>query len=205
MSLVVPGASSSLVSAVDYRIASGDTATADDRLELLLSQATATIQRATRQTLTLVRDDTRTLRSDGRSLLLPERPIVSVTAVAGYAPGDWFIRGNALVLGRPDYGDRYAVNGPSTDESFRFNVGRWSELVTVTYTHGYAVAPADLQGLCVGMVARALANPGGVDRGAIDDYQFGFSAPIAGIGLTPTEHAWVRRTYGRPNGSMVVR
>ena len=189
-----------LLSATDYRLMTEDNDTSDARLSFLLAQATAVIQRATKQTLLLVTDDTVTLSSNGRDVTLPQRPLVGTPTVAGYATGEFFVKyREVLRLGYPELGYRTAERSFAIDHLR----GAWPEQVTVTYSHGYEVIPADLQGLVAAVVARAIDNPTGLRQWSIDDYSASYGTTVvAGVGLTADERMQVRRDYGRTSGTV---
>ncbi len=172
-----------LVSLADFRLVSGDTTTPDARLGRMLEQATSAVQRAARQRLVRA-TSTVTLSSDGSSLVLPQRPVIEVTALS--APGA------DLTLSHTVRGDTLHRGDPDTSAAL------WPELVTVTYVHGFDVCPGDLEALVCAMVERGLANPTGSSQESVEDYSRSFgSSSVAGVGLTEDESRWVRRTYGR--------
>lgn len=137
----------------------------------LLARASGEIRSAIGQIVTLVEDDTISLPVEelGTELELPELPVVSVSAVAidDKAVTDYKLIGSKLYrwLG---WADRalYWIGQPAN--------------VTVTYTHGIATVPEELNTLCCSLAAYAkaqLAATGtlgpmpGVASEAIDDYR----------------------------------
>lgn len=124
-----------------------------DAIEQALAFATAIIQSATGQHLFYVEDDTAKLHwpNDGR-LFLPEHPVLSV----------------ASLTFNPDGQPAFPITqGLSVRPSGQVDLGTpWSALswsgspwVTVVYTHGWQVIPADLQAVCVGVAMRTLHKP----------------------------------------------
>jgi len=124
--------------------------------------ASALVRNATGQTLSLVTDDTVTLRGGKSKLLLPEFPVVSVKNVTGkyYA-----------TTADPFYYEIYdvaALYGPipagvwvqDADGRLLLPVGAsWPPVVTLTYTHGYETVPDDLKMVVTAVASRMLDNP----------------------------------------------
>jgi len=130
-----------------------DIADDDPSAMLALETATALCQAETRQQLVYVEDDTVTLIGGASRLLLPERPVTAVSVVTGSwndqpaqpLPVHWWRHlGNGVL-----------VFGPNTyagwDAQARFP---WT--VTVTYSHGFRVVPADLRAAALALAARSL-------------------------------------------------
>lgn len=148
-----------------------------------LNYASGAIRRYTRQTLTLVTDDTVTLRGGyGRKLVLPERPVVEVSALA--------------VAGRPVAAGMYSVvndelwNGPALSQvgnAAEYDGGGWGSpavIVAVTYTHGFVEVPEEIVGLCVEMVKRYAVDPTG--GGAVASETIGSYSYTTGNSGGPT-------------------
>lgn len=105
-------------------------------------------------------------------LLLPERPVRSVTSVTmdGVAITDFRLVGNVLyrelgwqpVIGQPPFLGR---QWQRTEYSTRIPVN-----INVVYAAGYTVSPPDLKALCLARVAAMVTNPTGVSSEKIDDY-----------------------------------
>ncbi len=124
--------------------------------------ASSMVRIAAGQTLSYVANDAVTLTGGHPKLLLPEYPVVGVSAVAGkyYA-----------TTADPFYYEIYdaaALYGPIPagvwvqDAQGRLLLPKgacWPPVVTVTYSHGYTVIPDDLQMVVVGLAARMLDNP----------------------------------------------
>lgn len=117
--------------------------------------ASAAIQNETRQRLEQVASEmlTLTVEGDRRTILLPEQPVTAVVSVVE--------DGATLTVG-DHY--RWTAAGVLTRRG-RCWSSAW-EGVVVTYTHGYAVVPDDLKGVCIRAAARA--------------YQAGLRAAAAG-------------------------
>jgi len=161
--------------------------------------ASAMVRNATAQTLSLVIDDTVTLRGGKSKLLLPEFPVVSVKNVTGkyYA-----------TTADPFYYEIYdvaALYGPipagvwvqDADGRLLLPVGAmWPPVVTLTYTHGYATVPDDLKMVVTAVAARMLDNPLGDQSKATG----GVSVGLAPTDLTMYESMIVSR-YRRMTSS----
>jgi hypothetical protein len=149
-----------------------------DRGALLLEQASAIMRNHCRQTLDYVEDDAVELRGTARRrLLLPERPVVSVSAVS--------LDGYELVEG---------------DDFNRVRDGLWrdkgwggqNKLVTVTYTHGFVEGSAALQTLeavCLQVAFRLSVNPAAVSQETLGDLNRSFPAGV----LSASEQAILER------------
>ncbi len=153
----------------------------------LLDQATAAIQSWTRQTLGLAEDDTVRLAGTWRDeLVLPERPIVDVTAVSvgGVALTDWIVTTDGITRGGVSSLQRDPVYG-------------WCgplAVVEVTYSHGFDPIPADIKAVCLNMTQRSLSNPVGVTSESIGSYSVTYDADAApGAALGTEDEALLRR------------
>ncbi len=162
-----------------------DTATA----ALLLDMAAGIIQAETRQTLSLVTNDTVSLAGLAADVFLPQSPVVSVGAVT------------AAYFAVPPVA--YAVN---LDYSVRGGMlswrrgGWWPDTVNVTYTHGYAVIPSDVKAACVAIAAESYQLPGGLLE-QVDDYV----PRLAGNSPAADLLAVVVRRYRRRAASVLLR
>lgn len=169
----------------------GDTALDGVRGDLLLEQASAIIRNHCRQTFDLVSDDEVDLRGNNTARLkLPERPVVSVSAVA--------INGTATTTYRL-VRDTLIRTGPSATQ-FDATVpgGSWggpSYTVTVTYTHGFAPgtqAMETLKAICLQVAGRAAGNPQHLHNFAADGVTLGFDR-AGPFGLTAAEQSILDR------------
>lgn len=145
---------------------------ADPRAEFLLDLASAAVQGYTRQTIELVNNDPIVLNGPGnRVLLLPELPVVGVSAVS--------VAGTALVAGDwklTDAGILWRADGTSW--------GTGVGLVAVTYSHGYAVIPDDIRAVVLAAAGRGLSNPTGATREQIGNYSIAYPAAATNLGAT---------------------
>lgn len=156
--------------------------------ELALTLATGIIQSETGQTIERVTDDVVTLRGGPYGeLTLPERPVVTVSSVAGelVREDEWVWQGGTLFR-------RYG----------------WPEVVVVTYTHGYETVPLDVKAITLAVAARVLAqnaadNAGNIKRETVGAYSVEYQQTNGSGLLTEGERAHLRRAY-RPSVGMVA-
>lgn len=111
-----------------------------------IEEATAAIKNYCHQTIELVEDDEITLDvwAPRWNLVLPEMPVVSVASVV--EDGETLVEGDD-----EDY--VLAQYGQLIRRGARWEVG--PQIVTVTYTHGYATLPDDVVAVCTRAAARA--------------------------------------------------
>ena len=162
-----------------------ETATAQQALDL----ATARIQGLTGRQFTAKVNDVVTLETDGgRDLRLPNTPVTSVASVVGRGLGsstsvtytattDYELVGNRLVWSR---------GWP----------GGWAQLVTVTYSHGYATVPGDVKDACLEVAAQLFRNPDGMTTAALGDFRAEWDNPTElGPALAAVIRRYRRRVY----------
>jgi hypothetical protein len=170
----------------------------DATATLLVEIATGLVQSMAGQRLVLVTDDTVQLDAPfDRYLLLPERPVVSVSAVAIDASpiADWIQIRNRLWRRRGWHMPRWTWPTPPAQ-------------VHVTYTHGFQPGDQRLQlaRLAVLSLASGVAsNPSGATMVRIDDYSAAYDAMRARADASPFLADSLRRQYGRPVGSAQLR
>jgi hypothetical protein len=96
--------------------------------------------------------------------VLPERPVVDVTSVAGLPAGGWTLVRDTLLPG-PVYSYMWEL-----DDIITGNV-TWTPMsmptIAVTYSHGFQVIPKDLRGLCLSVAARMYVNPSSVEMESV--------------------------------------
>lgn len=167
--------------------------------ELLIECATAVVQATCGQRILRVIDDEVTLflddYDDALWLSLPERPVISVSAVSiGPDPiADWSPQFNRYRLYRPTGWRTSALSYPSAPST-----------VTVTYTHGYADGDQKLQlarSAVLAFAAQGYTNPTGAMREQIGDYAIQFSDMTARMEATPSLIAALQKQYGRSGTS----
>jgi hypothetical protein len=181
------------------------------RAATLLVDASSRVRAHCRQSFTQVQT-TEIIAPVDNQIILPQRPIISVDAVArvnadgkSFMPYSvWTWDGKAtLMLGPPSA----IVNAPAvwTDmDWFWRNVS-----YQIQYTHGYAVIPDDVIGVVAGMVLRVLMAPGspGVISETIGGYSYrmadGF--PTAQVDLTSADEKILKEYCGRRNRTIELR
>jgi hypothetical protein len=173
------------------------------RANTLLTLASGLIQGATRQRIERVENDVLAIRglTEGR-ILLPERPVISVSAVSlngeTVNAGDYYLDGDSLVRG----GSGWTAWLDAQD----FGGGRWGSSrtpLTVTYTHGYETIPGAIKTVCIESAVRAYVNPGSVEQESYGSERTSYGA--VGLTLTPDERSIVRRAVSRGAESLAIR
>lgn len=171
-----------------------DETIAADLETLLLELATAAVQTAAGQRILRVADDVVDLLGIAEpALVLPERPVVSVSSVLidGTAVTDFVLRGSRL----------WRDQGWAGAELLGLSTLCVPTVVTVTYTHGYEQTDQNIQlarHATLTLAARQHANPVGVTGMSIDDYREQYSQavePSAGDVPESLRRA-LRRKYG---------
>lgn len=165
-----------LITAAELNSYVGETVDVD-LAEVLITDITAEAQQATGQTIEQVSSDAVSLRGvPGRRLALPQRPVTAVASVA-LVDGDVT---TALTV-NTDYRlvqddlVREATNPWSLESGW----GGWDQTVSVTYTHGWAVAsiPQWIKTIALTACARAIERVT-VDGSVTDLYGAGGDRPI---------------------------
>jgi len=164
--------------------------------ELALASASAVIRRWTRQTITRVMDDVAQLRVvDCAELVLPQRPVVSVSEVKVNALvlNDWVLSGDRLLR---TGGWRY-LPGTSTYPD--------PGIVQVTYTHGWDEIPDEVRAVCLDLAASTVSNPGMLRQESIDDYSRTLAAESLGLGALSETHKSLLGDFRRRIGTVGLR
>jgi len=143
-----------------------------------LSDASAVVRAYTRRTFTKNTTTTR-LRPRGNKVTLPDRPVISVDALATVfafagtetitpTPAWSFVGGFEIHLLDPGL----LINGPTLDLS---DDNVWCQ---VTYTHGFEEIPEDIVAVVANMVVRGVNLPGGglIDSETIGPYTTRYNA-----------------------------
>lgn len=172
----------------------------------LLDQATGLIQGEAKQTITLVTDDEITLRgSRDREIILPERPVVSVSSVTlnGQAlttDSDWYVDGDKLIRRRMILDVAHGLYS----EQIGWGFPAWA--LVVTYTHGYETIPDAIRAVTISLVVRSFVNPGGVmmERLGQAQMQYAYQGSAPGMLLTADERRTIRRALGRTAESLPI-
>lgn len=191
----------SLVSLVEFQVVTGRTVAADQKARvtsLLLAASEVMRRQVLRQHISRVENDTVTVRASLGEARLPESPADAPTAAA-YAGFRYGASPTGAVYG-------WGWDGIDTLSG----VGRGP--VTVTYSHGYDIIPADIVLAVCQAVDRALGSGGegdapapGVTEEAIDDYRYKLATPAGTVGFLADEVSGLRRAYGRRAGTIALR
>ncbi|MFF8485162.1 hypothetical protein [Streptomyces antibioticus] len=180
--------------------------------ELALRIASRVIRRHTRQTLTFVADETVVLEGGGRTLALPQRPLVvdaahpltvleipdgtgiEVPAVEGR---DFLRKGDELERGSPLYAPTRTMGWP-----FNRPLGVWADRVKVTYSHGYTEVPDDILGICLDLASATLSNPRRIRSESAGATSVTYTVETFGTASLTADHRRTLRSYRRPAHSI---
>lgn len=166
----------------DYLEADVNTA----RAELLRDLATDAIKAATGQSVDETTSTLLLAAPDGPELLLPQLPAQEPTEVKvdGVVVTDWTFTVDRLY--RPQ---GWQAWDDVTGAPLR---------VEVTYTHGYATAPAEIKRIALQAAARAYQNPGGLRSETIgsETYTYAIETVSNTVQLTAQEKREARRALG---------
>jgi hypothetical protein len=182
------------------------------RATTLLVDASARVRAHVRQTISQIQT-TVVLAPNDNQVILPERPIISVDAVArvnadgkSFMPYSvWTFDGrDTLMLGPPSA----IINAPQvwTDMDWF-----WRNVTyQIQYTHGYTSIPDDIVGIVASMVMRVIMAPGspGVQSETIGGYSYRMmdGYPTAIVTLSSDEAKYLTRVYGgRRNRTIELR
>lgn len=174
-----------------YQIHHGEIVPDEDvpRVDMAIKLAAAYVRRVSGQTMTAVDDDEAVFDGNGNHILfLPQRPVTNVSDVT--------VDGTAWEVGI-DYDWSERRGAVHALDRRRWPVGLRN--IAVTYSHGYAELPVDLQCLVYGLARRSIENPTGVAirSETLGSYSVAFEALIGG--LTAFEAAMIA-DLRLPNG-----
>jgi hypothetical protein len=172
----------------------------DARLEALLADASALVRAYTGQDFAETSDAEATLRAQGGMVRLPQRPVTAVASVVAIGGAgipdltltDWWWDGLDLV--RIGAGE-YVINLP---EQWWDSEDGYPGTFRITYSYGYATAPADVVAVVCGMVLRTLTAPtavGGVTSETIGPYSYRLES--AGVGTAVSLGDMERKALAR--------
>lgn len=180
------------------------------RANALLADASAMIRAFTGRDFTETLDDEVTLRGQGGTIRLPQRPVTVVSRVIAIggdgAPDvtviDWIWDGIDQV--RVGEGS-FVINLPAV----WWDDDGYPGTYRVTYSHGYAEVPADVVAVVCGMVMRTLTAPtmaGGVRSETIGPYSYQLDAAGTGIAvlMSQADRDALKR-YRKTEGMISVR
>ena len=180
------------------------------RADALLADASAMIRAFTGQDFAVTEDDQVTLRGQGGTVRLPQRPVTAVTSVVAIggdgAPDvtviDWIWDGiDQIRIGEGSF----VINLPAV----WWDDDGYPGTYRVTYSHGYADVPADVVAVVCGMVMRTLTAPtmaGGVRSETIGPYSYQLDAAGTGISvmMSQADRDALKR-YRKTEGMISVR
>lgn len=164
---------------------------ADTSAAYLLKVASGMIRRYLEQDITVTTNDVEYCDPlNGHMVLLKQLPVTSVSLVetttdgvtwTTVAPANYTVsKRTGVVAAKPWTGIQWGCD----PESWR-----------VTYTHGYATVPDELNGVCCSIAARAYATPVGIDMERTGQRQVKYSLESAGF---TGEEAMVLAAFRNP-------
>lgn len=164
------------------------------RVERVLEMASAVVRAYTGQFFELVADEDVVLVPDNDGWYrLPQRPIVDVTVLTDQDAVD-------LMTTYAFDTEGWLRNFPVYPLAAR---PRWPfSSLSVTYSHGYAVIPADVVMVVCSMAGRSVSNPAGIRSESVGDYAVVYAIPDTGesIGLALSRPEMdVLRSYRWPS------
>lgn len=141
--------------------------------QLALDLATGAIRDHTRQHLSLVEDDEVTLNGNtSRQLVLPERPVVSVSTVningTPIAPVGWQLVRDTIWWGNT------LLNVANATDDLGYGWGTISTPIDVTYTHGFDPIPDGIRAVCAYVAFQAFRQPIPITAESIGNYSVAF-------------------------------
>lgn len=161
-----------------------------------VDKASGLIRAVARQTFSFVSQETAVLRGGERVLTLPERPLVvdtgpnllTVTELGEFGSADLLLAenrdysriGNELTRGWPwwwNTGQRL-MGWP-----YMRPLGVWAPRVRITYSHGYATVPDDIQGFVLDAASALYDNPTSLRSVSIDDYSETKASEVLGAAM----------------------
>ena len=168
-----------------------------DAADQALALASAAIRATIGQILDQTTDTAVVLDATGSgTLVLPESPVTAISSVE-------VLSIDGLTWTALAYPADYRWNSAgilrrvsAADPDMRFSPFVWpAQLgsVRVTYTHGYATIPLDLQSVAVSAAARLFTNPLGILTEQIGTYQVRYGPNLHGVTFTDAELATLGR------------
>lgn len=174
------------------------TSIATDRARILLDMASAAIRAYCRQTFTRTTTTAVFPGTFGSALVLPERPVTAITLVkigdtTLTVDTDYVWDGQHTLHRGTKVDGVLSVNGPD------YLINGWGDWggpgaqVSVTYTHGFAIIPNDIKGVCLALAARTLGSPDGVNSESVGSYSVSYSRTGGAVSLLDEERALLDR------------
>ena len=179
------------------------------RASALLDDASALVRAYTGQAFDMVDAEEVVLRVQAGIVRLPQRPVIAVSRVVAIGGAgvpevtvlDWVFDG----VDQVQVGDGAAViNLPEA----WFDDDGFPDTYRVTYSHGYAVPPADVVAVVCAMVLRTLTAPtamGGITSETIGSYSYSLQGADTGVAVSlgQTERGALAR-YRRTEGMVKI-
>lgn len=170
--------------------------------ELLLELVSADIQTAARNRIIAGTMTAKLAGTWSRDLLLPQRPVVSVTSVS--------VNGAAIAAGAYEWNERSlirtggvdVVNGPDG-----FHWGGPASTVDVAYAYGYSAetVPLIVKGLTLRVAARTIDQPGGgISQESLGPYSVSYRNTLdaGGSHVSASEGKMLRRRFSTTAGTI---
>ncbi|MFF2522237.1 hypothetical protein [Streptomyces liangshanensis] len=191
----------------DDLLTAGATGT-PEQLALALRRASARVRKYTRQTISLIENETVELGGGERALRLPQYPLVldvehplTVVEVAEFGGVDFTVLedrdysrlGNELTRGYAYWRTPTRMMGWPRSRVR----GVWAPKVRVTYSHGYVEVPEDIFDVVLDLATMNLTNPENLRTVSIDDYSRTFASETIGGARLTAEHKDDLRSYRR--------
>lgn len=160
---------------------------------------TARIESLGKRSFSGVVAETATLRSNGRFIILPKRPVTAVTSIYTVAADG---TADDLVTGWSFDGIDVVDLASASPQGVDVVSHPGTIPYRVTYSHGYSSPPADVTDIAMRAAVSQMENPEGKQQERIDDYSFTRSLDVLS-GLTKDD--WkIIEGYRRRSGSIQV-
>lgn len=179
------------------------------KADALLRDASTVVRNYCRRDFTMGTTTAR-YRPRGRKIILPQRPVLSVTAVysvQSFGPTilttpltfwSW-VGGAEIIIGD----ETLVINGPTIDFD---DVNVWVE---VTYSHGFAEVPDDVRAVVANLVVRNVTVPGGglADMETVGPYTVRYSGFTAQgpLGVSEADRQILNRYRSTTSATVELR
>lgn len=178
--------------------------------ELLLELVSADIQAAARNRIIAGSETAKLAGTWSRDLLLPRRPVVSVTSVE--------LNGYGIAAGLYEWNERSLIRSGrfgvvnALDHLVAGDGAHWggpSSTVTVAYTYGYSAetVPLIVKSLALRIAARTIDNPsGGISQESLGPYSVSYRNTLdaGGSHVSAHEAKMLRRRFSTTAGTITA-
>lgn len=178
--------------------------------ELLLELVSADIQAAARNRIIAGTDTAKLAGTWSRDLLLPRRPVVSVTSVE--------LNGYGIAAGLYEWNERSLIRSGrfgvvnALDHLVAGDGAHWggpSSTVTVVYSYGYSAetVPLIVKSLALRIAARTIDNPsGGISQESLGPYSVSYRNTLdaGGSHVSAHEAKMLRRRFSTTAGTITA-